>query len=84
MSEIWLLIRQESTQIISPYAFKSRIISDLSLEKIWTEDNVELQDLDNLIAEFLNCANTVWEEGLVDLNTFKPMLVNTPETLPVI
>ena len=70
--------------MISPYVFKNRIIQDLSLEKIWTEDNVELGELDNLIVEFLSCANTVWEEGLVNLATFKPMLVNIPETLPVI
>lgn len=78
------MIKQESTQIISPFIFKNSIIQDLGLQKIWTEDNAELHDLDNLIVEFLNCANSVWEEGLVELPTFKPMLVNTPETLPVI
>ena len=61
--------------------FKSKIIQDLGLEQIWTADNEELHDLENLLTEFVNCANSEWEEGLIDLTTFKPMLINTAEPI---
>jgi hypothetical protein len=68
--EVWIEIYKETRSQVYPHLFKQRVITDLELEMIWTDDNPEVGELDVMIVEFLNCVNSVWRDGLIDLASY--------------